>query len=288
VDSRDRGGLTALYRSPRYKHRGVVDDLLRAGADPNARCGPLGRTPLHSAYRNPWAVSTLRAAGAAVDAEDRHGERPLHLAATSCHRCVSLLCAYGASVDATMDGGLTPLHRAAASFQPRAVAELIEGGADVNARTDSGETPLHLAARSRAKGLSCYSLSLEILEALLRAGADENLLDGDGRSPVDVVGADAGEAGLYEFDAAQFEKMRARLLSAPADRAWRRRGYLVMLRVGPRGLSTRSGRGAARVGRELSARKRRKSSGWVESLGWLVSETSGAPIEVFRTVVSYL
>lgn len=64
---------------------------------------------------------------------------------------------------------------------------LLEPGPDVNAQHTERDTPLHFAAsRVRAQ---------ETVEAvvLLRAGADETILNDEGKAVVDVVGGDLEE-----------------------------------------------------------------------------------------------
>ena len=71
-----------------------------------------------------------------------------------------------------------------------------------------------------------------MVNLLLRAGADETLLDGAGNSAADMVewGQDNDDDEWVEDEA---DGVRQLLANAPADRAWRRRGYLVMCRAYP-------------------------------------------------------
>ena len=64
----------------------IVQELLRAGADPNA-ASSAKRFPLHAAARagNIDMVRALLAAGAKVDTFDRHGRLPLHSALNGEH-----------------------------------------------------------------------------------------------------------------------------------------------------------------------------------------------------------
>ena len=76
------------------------------------------------------------------------------------------------------------------------------------------------------------------MDLLLRWGADETALDDDGKSPAELLNVENEEyfeqlrvRVLFE-PAKQDEINRAQILlaRASADRAWRRRGWLVMLR----------------------------------------------------------
>ena len=64
------------------------------------------------------------------------------------------------------------------SPHPRMISRLIEWGVDVNAADMYGNTPLHYAARQST------AEAAEIVELLLRAGAEVNILNRDTVSPL--------------------------------------------------------------------------------------------------------
>ena len=70
----------------------------------------------------------------------------------------------------------TLLHIASASGDSRLVLALVSRGADVNARNSFGMTALHCAAS--------YGISPAIVAILLRHGADPNVIDQDGDTPL--------------------------------------------------------------------------------------------------------
>lgn len=70
----------------------------------------------------------------------------------------------------------------------------------------------------------------EIVDILVRAGADETNVDHYGNTPADVVCLSNEGADQPAEDA---ERVRELLANAPADRAWRRRGYFLLCRSHP-------------------------------------------------------
>ncbi|MGH9324970.1 MAG: ankyrin repeat domain-containing protein [Vicinamibacteria bacterium] len=141
--------------------------LLEQGADVNLALGD-GMTALHCAARNGnlAIAEDLIRAGANLEAKTRLGEHtPLHAASAAGRAEVVLaLLAAGADVKAATTTGATPLHFAAASGSAPSVAVLLERGADANAKEPLwGQTPLMFAAGAGRT---------EAIESLLEGGAD--------------------------------------------------------------------------------------------------------------------
>jgi uncharacterized protein len=87
-----------------------------------------------------------------------------------------LLIENGADVNARETKGWTPLHFAVQSYLPDTVKLLIEKGTDVNATDFFSNTPLH-------KALSSSAGRGEIINLLLKAGANKNITNKSGISP---------------------------------------------------------------------------------------------------------
>ena len=88
---------------------------------------------------------------------------------------VRTLIAAGASATVKESTGINLLHWAAITGHPEVIPVLAEAGARVNAIDDNGFTPLMYAA-------TIDFGNSEILKALLKAGADPNLKNEDGRT----------------------------------------------------------------------------------------------------------
>ncbi|KXZ41606.1 hypothetical protein GPECTOR_367g148 [Gonium pectorale] len=169
----------------------MMKELLAAGADVNA-ADKVGETPLHVATSEGHleVVKELLAARADVNATDKDERTPLHFAASKWHlEVVKELLAAGADVKAANKDAATPLHVASAAGRTAVVEALLKAGASHVARMSNGFTPLHSA---------CEGGHRDAVRELLRAGADHTLVSWDGKTPLDVAGS-RGVKGLVEL-----------------------------------------------------------------------------------------
>ncbi len=211
----DDAGSTPLHMAAQNDDPLLVSTLLDMGANPVARSAD-GRMPIHSAayYTDDRTViSTLLRGGAGGDltpahvavlngdraalttalegdadpnAADSYGWTPLHFAALVARVIsepilVEDLVAVGADAGARSLDGMTPVDQAAMYYGGIAVVEaLLAGGADPGSagaqRDDDGHTPLHHAT---------MTLQMEVIKALLEAGADPHAVDPEGNTPLD-------------------------------------------------------------------------------------------------------
>lgn len=143
VNARNRWGLTALHYAARFGHAHVAATLLAHGADVDARAAG-GQTPLDWAvvFQRPEVIRLLLDAGAEVGVFAAAG---LGL----CDRLAALLDAQPELVDARNDWGGTPLMVAALADRFGAAALLLARGADPTLRDQRGWTALD-HARSEA------------------------------------------------------------------------------------------------------------------------------------------
>ena len=212
-------GYRALHLAAKHSQIGSIDALIEAGANVEAKGGEEHDTALHAAVESPDCEATLRSLlghGANIESARLGGITPLGLAVQIGNMAaVDALAAAGADVSKSL------LHDCPSEYSEAMTSALLRWGADVNARSVSdGNTPLHFASEK---------MSLSRVDILLRAGADETAVNGEGKTPADVIGRRA-DFWVANEDG---DKIRTLLVNAPRERAWSRRGFFLLCRAFP-------------------------------------------------------
>lgn len=220
-------GSTPLMGASFRGHAPMVETLLATGADLSIRNTVSGLTALDIAARQGevGVIEVLLNHGADANDRDVDGSTALHAAAGNNHAdAIDALVAAGADVEVETHDGYTALAEAAYSKGCQAMLALLQHGATVTTGNIGGQTALHLTCMEQEKGLEVA------VDLLLRWGADETALNNAGESPADILGE--FRLDICETSAIRDEVEHTRLLlsRAPADRTWRRRGWLVVLR----------------------------------------------------------
>jgi ankyrin repeat protein len=199
VNAAEADGTTALHWAAYANNLEMARVLLRAGANANA-VNRYGVAPLRLAVEagNAALAEALVKAGANVNATLPSGESILMTAArTGDPATLKLLIGAGANVNATEGTqGQTALMYAALENHASAVRVLVEGGADVNARSKPLEWPefkfntggmiytLQPVGGWTAAMFAARDGAIDAVRALADTGADLNLADPDGTTPL--------------------------------------------------------------------------------------------------------
>jgi ankyrin repeat protein len=159
------GDFTPLHWASFNGHEESVEILVRSKkAEINYR-SVNGRTPLHVAAmgRSFGVIEKLLKAGANIEATCQENFRPVHYACMyATHSEVSLLLNSGADCNTQTIIGETPLHLAVKTNSTKVVRTLLSRGARVDRIDNQGLRPLTLA---------CSTGNLEIVQLLLDHGA---------------------------------------------------------------------------------------------------------------------
>jgi len=181
ADGVHSNGKTALMAAARNGDNDKIRALMEQGADVNRPNNNGGTAIMYAALSgDPDTVNLLLDRGAAIDAVAANGWTALMIACVKGHADIArLLLDNGADPNRADVYAWTPLMRAVYE-QRRDIVELLadDKRTRVNQPGENGITVLHLAAM---KG------DVEIVELLLRQGADPRARDNSGRTALDFT-----------------------------------------------------------------------------------------------------
>lgn len=166
----------------------------------------------------------------------------------------------------------------------QATRALLNHNADVNTQADDGQTPLIFTAWQAR--MPCAD---ELVGDLLRFGADETMVDGEGKTAADHAGRFPMRMP-YDIEENVDRVIKLLLANAPADRAWRRRGLLLLCVARRRRERLQSTRiNSVQIQSENGRPKveEKADNDWTRMATWVAALGLGQE-GVFRTVVGYL
>ena len=158
-----------------------VEELLEEGIDVNDSENKFKHTPLHWAatHGRLILIELLVRKGADLDRGDVDGYTPLISAVQKGNvLAIHLLIKRGANKDVCDNMGHHPLHWAAYQNYVHLVRYFLLEGVHVNITDHQKRTPLHWAA---------WKASYRALFALLKGGADRDLIDSEGFTPYSLA-----------------------------------------------------------------------------------------------------
>jgi hypothetical protein len=204
IEAKDSGGCTSLHYAFTDGHPSVVQALLKAGANIEAKEGEYGNTSLHeaSARVHPAVVQTLLERGSDVAAGNNNGKTALE-GADACNDEVQ-------KEEVKTVIARHSLLLAAQAGKADFVAEHIAQGADLAVRDKYGKTPFDYAKNDEVKTVFArHSLQAaaqfgkeELVAEHIASGADLAARDGCGRTALLLACANAHEPAAARLVAA--------------------------------------------------------------------------------------
>ncbi|CAB0030544.1 unnamed protein product [Trichogramma brassicae] len=209
VNAPDKKSRTPLHLALANNNRKAAEALLRRHANPDFADDD-GYTALHVICKRDKDDGLLKEffkmiddvrKTVNVDARNKEGNTPLHLAAAGGKlKLVELLLERQADPNSQNKDGSTPLHLickrnvdGGLAMQFFKVADAMKKQVRIDAQDNSGQSPLHLALAAR-----CCNRYL--VKELLRNQADPNLPNEEGQTPLHLIGKrDLKDNTAYEF-----------------------------------------------------------------------------------------
>ena len=210
LEKRDKYQRTPIHSAARYGSISVIQFLIENGANLNAK-DESGNTPLHLAtlYSRDKAVEILVGANPDLNTLNNDGESPLSVATFyGTPRSLGLLLSKGADKGIRYKNSNSLLHISAMRRNVEKVQEILNYQPDLESKNSAGDTPLFSAVKkyeneavisylldngaqiaavdSTGKGV-LHIANFSNIKLLVQKGANVNMQDGDGNTPLHKV-----------------------------------------------------------------------------------------------------
>ena len=224
-------GCGLLHVAVEFGYLEVVTILLTAGANPNLRDAE-ENTPMHWAFisedhaEGAAVTAALIEAGANINAQNKLGLTPLHIAAGKGHLVgTEILIAMNCQVDIpTFDTNETSIFYAMKALSTEILKLLVEQGAcNINVCDGDGDTPLHLSFYM-ARRLPDF---IQVSEYLIQHGANAASMNQHGVAAIDYCPEEFRERVKEVFVSVRVAKLKSMEFGAeikPGDRVKLRPG----------------------------------------------------------------
>ncbi len=179
--------LKALRSNPDTK---IIEMMLKSGANPNQGDGSFSPLTVAIDAQRSDLVKLLLDSGADVNSQDNYGETPLHKAAAKGNEMVVkvLLDVQGINVNAQNNSGLPPIEVARENRHGK-IMELLARHPSYNK---------DYASEKLLREVGALSPDVNKIYDLLRLGADVNVRDSNGSTPLDI-GAYSGHDAVVKL-----------------------------------------------------------------------------------------
>jgi len=171
INELDTAGYLPLYYAASFGHVACLKILLEFGTDPSSYLS--GHSPIEIAARNGHTA------------------------------CVKVLIRFGADLEDAGLRGVTALNSAVAGGHMECAIELLDAGSDIQGRNMNEDSPLHVATQ--------LPNPVPMLRLLLKKGADVNVVNRQGYTPVRMAIANASALAV--------DALGGRAAMAPMDDA---------------------------------------------------------------------
>ncbi|CAB0029347.1 unnamed protein product [Trichogramma brassicae] len=251
LDSRDKLGNTPLHFAVMNNRRRMIEFLLRSGADPNS-ANEEESTALHIISKRDedddsmhrfFEINDDIQATIQVNAPDKFGNTPLHLAISRGHRALTeLLLRRESDPNLPNEEGSTALHMICKRDKDDGFVERFfeiigefEKTVEIDAVDKLGNSPLHLALRFNNN---------QVAELLIKTGADPTVANEEGLTPLHIICERYHDDGLIDRFFKIIEEVKLSVQVDVVDKSGRTPLQLAVMNVLPSAVEVLLNRGA--------------------------------------------